>query len=208
MTDGGVERVAIDVGQRQRGQGVVPDQARGAAGAASPRREVEIAEAIPAKAGRPGHRWRGAGHGTSRSHWGSFSARCAAAMLVGWSCETLGKGLHGCVIAHDEIQHAGQESRVGGGGAQALRADSQFGQEQAQPLGLAGDEGQRLNRNDFSYFPGVVNRLFQLVRLPFANLWSLFCKHHARVCGTCSSKWKPLRRKTACELNGLERIWR
>ena len=61
-----------------------------------------------------------------------------------------------------------RKSRVGGGGAQGLRANSAFGQEQAQPLGIAGDEGKRLNRNDFSYFPGVVNRLFQLIRLPFA----------------------------------------
>ena len=51
--------------------------------------------------------------------------------------------------------------RIGGGRAQGLRADSAFGQEQAQPLGLAGDEGKRLNRNDFSDFPGVLNRLFQ-----------------------------------------------
>ena len=65
-----------------------------------------------------------------------------------------------------EIEHAGQEMRVGGGRAQGLRTDPGFGQEQAQPLGIAGDEGKRLNRNDFSYFPGVVNRLFQ--RWPFA----------------------------------------
>ena len=57
--------------------------------------------------------------------------------------------------------------RVGGGRPQRLRAQSAFGQEQAQPLGVAGNEGQRLNRNDFSYFPGVVNRLFQQAGLPF-----------------------------------------
>ena len=82
----------------------------------------------------------------------------------------LGRGrkrLHGCVIAHDEIEHMSQKSRVGGGCAQRLRADSAFGQKKAQPLRLGGNEGKRLNCNDFSYFPGVVNRLFQLIGLPF-----------------------------------------
>ena len=50
--------------------------------------------------------------------------------------------------------------RVGGGRAQRLRADPAFGQEQAETLGVAGDEGKRLNRNDFSYFAGVVNSFF------------------------------------------------
>ena len=70
------------------------------------------------------------------------------------------KCLHGCVIAQDEIEHAGQEMRVGGGRAQGLRTDPGLGQEQAEPLGVAGDEGKRLNRNDFSYFPGIVNSAF------------------------------------------------
>ena len=88
-------------------------------------------------------------------------------MLVG--CELRGgrERLHGCVIAHDEIEHAGQKLRVGGGRAQRLRADAGLGQKQAQPLGVAGNEGQRLNRNDFSYFAGVVNRLCQRDDLPF-----------------------------------------
>ena len=42
-----------------------------------------------------------------------------------------------------------------------------FGQEQAQPLGIASNKGQRLNCNDFSHFAGVVNRLFQQRCLPF-----------------------------------------
>src|ERR1017187_5045147 len=118
------------------------------------------------------------------------------------------KRLHGCVIAHHEVEHGSEKTRVRGGMAQRLRADSALGQEQAQPLGFSGDEGKRLNRNDFSYFPGILNGLLQSRCLPFANLWSLFYNHHARVCGTCSSKWKPLRIKMACELNGLERNWR
>src|ERR1700722_17276340 len=84
------------------------------------------------------------------------------------------KGLHGCVIPHHEVEHAGEKARVGGGMAQRLRTQPAFGQEQAQPLGVAGDEGKRLNRNDFSNFPGVSNRLLQERYLPFANLWSLF----------------------------------
>ena len=60
-----------------------------------------------------------------------------------------------------------QKLRVGGGRPQRLRADSAFGQKQAQPLGIGGNEGQRLNCNDFSHFAGVVNRLFQQAGLPF-----------------------------------------
>jgi hypothetical protein len=50
---------------------------------------------------------------------------------------------------------------------QRLRADSRLRQECAQPLRIAGNVGQRLNCNDFSYFAGVLNRLFQLTGLPF-----------------------------------------
>ena len=75
--------------------------------------------------------------------------------------------LYGCIVAQDEIEHAGQKMRIGGGRAQRLRADPAFGQERAQPLGIAGDEGKRLNCNDFSDFPGVLNRLFQLSGWPF-----------------------------------------
>jgi Tfp pilus assembly pilus retraction ATPase PilT len=49
----------------------------------------------------------------------------------------------------------------GGRGAQRLRTDAAFGQEQAQPFGIAGNKTQRLNCNDFSHFAGIVNRLFQ-----------------------------------------------
>ena len=48
----GVERVAIDMRQRQRRQRVVANEARGAAFAASPGLDVEVAEAIPAKTAR------------------------------------------------------------------------------------------------------------------------------------------------------------
>ena len=71
------------------------------------------------------------------------------------------------VIAQHEIEHADEEIRILGGMAQGLRADPRLGQEQAQPLGIAGNEGQRLNRNDFSDFARVLNRLFQTERLPF-----------------------------------------
>src|SRR5437868_6974086 len=105
-------------------------------------------------------------------------------MQLGSACERL----HGCIVAHHEIEHAGEKVRVAGGGAQGLRTDSVFGQECAQSFGVAGDKGKRLNRNDFSYFPGIMNWLSQLRCLPFRNLWSLFWSHHARVCATCSSK--------------------
>ena len=88
-------------------------------------------------------------------------------MLVGCSCEALANAFTVASSRMHEIEHAGQKLRVGGGRAQRLRANSALGQEQAQPLGIAGDEGQRLNCNDFSHFAGVVNRLFQLTGLPF-----------------------------------------
>jgi len=78
-----------------------------------------------------------------------------------------GKSLHGRVIAQDKIEYAGQKLRVGSGRPQRLRADSTLGQKQAQPIGIASYEGQRLNCNDFSDFAGVVNRLFQQTGLPF-----------------------------------------
>ena len=49
LLDGGIERVAIDVGQRQRGQCCVTDQARGAAGAASSRRDCRDRQGNPGK---------------------------------------------------------------------------------------------------------------------------------------------------------------
>jgi hypothetical protein len=52
LLDGGVERIAIDMGERQRGQGMVANEARRAAIAAAPCDKVEIDETVPAKAGR------------------------------------------------------------------------------------------------------------------------------------------------------------
>jgi len=75
--------------------------------------------------------------------------------------------LHGGVIAHHELQHGGQKFRVGRCRAQRFRADSRFGQELAEPPGLAGNEGQRLNRNDFSDFAWVVEQAFSTDGLPF-----------------------------------------
>ena len=82
LLHGGVERVAIDMGQRQRGQGMMAHQPRRAAGAASPRREIEVIKAVAAKAARSVRCWHVRNHGTSRSQF-SPSAWRAAAMLVG-----------------------------------------------------------------------------------------------------------------------------
>ena len=110
LLDGGVERVAIDMGERQRGQGVVAHQPGRAAAAAAPRPGIEIAKAVPAKAGRRAHD-AGAGVLTARRApiCGSPSTWRAAAMLVGCSSLSLGERLHGCVIAQHEIEHAGQK---------------------------------------------------------------------------------------------------
>src|SRR5205807_9628248 len=109
------------------------------------------------------------------------------------------------IVAHDEIQHTRKEVRIGSGGAQGLRSDAAFGQKQAQTLRFAGDKRERLNRNDFSYFPRVVNRLFQRSICLSVNLWALIWNHHARVSAIGSSKRKP-NRKLELGFNGLERI--
>ena len=189
LLDGGVERVAVDMRERERGQGVVAHEARGAAmrGSAcalssrSPRqsRQKQVGAAQPlAPAALTARRAPIAG---------SPSTSRAAAMLVGCSSRGLGERLHGRVVAQHEIEHAGQKLRIGGGFAQGFRADPGFGQEQAQPLGIAGDEVQGLNRNDFSDFPGVLNRLFQASVCLSVNLWSLICKPS---CPSLSNRFK------------------
>ena len=60
---------------------------------------------------------------------------------VGWmKLRSLRKRLHGRVIAHHEIKHMRQESGISGGAAQGLRSDPGFGQERAQPFGIACDK--------------------------------------------------------------------
>jgi hypothetical protein len=77
------------------------------------------------------------------------------------------KRLHGCIVAHHEIEHGTQKLRVCRGRPQRLRANAAFGQKQPQSLRVASNKTQRLNCNDFSHFAGVVNRLFQYLGLPF-----------------------------------------
>src|SRR5436190_14326785 len=59
LLDRGVERVAVDVGQCERGQLAVTNEARGTAFTASRARKIQITEAIPAKASRTLQCWRG-----------------------------------------------------------------------------------------------------------------------------------------------------
>src|SRR6266850_705084 len=94
----------------------------------------------------------------------------------------------------------GAQHLVGGGRAQRLRADPAFGQKKTQPFRIAGNKTQRLNCNDFSHFPGVVNRLFQRRVCLSVNLWALLWNHHARVWGMYSNKWKPLRKSWRIDL--------
>jgi hypothetical protein len=115
--------------------------------------------------------------------------------------------LDGRIVAHHEIEHARKEARVGGRGAQRLRTDSTFGQEQAQPLRVAGDEGKCLNSNYFSYFPGVLKALFQLRYLPFRNLWSLFWNimpESAQCVQASGNHFFKMPRR----LNASEQLWR
>src|SRR5438045_8893127 len=59
LLDCGVERVAVDVGQCQRGKLAVTNEAKGTAFTASRARKLQITEAVPAKAGRTVQCWRG-----------------------------------------------------------------------------------------------------------------------------------------------------
>jgi hypothetical protein len=106
----------------------------------------------------------------------------------------------------------GQKLWIGGGTPQGIRPNSALGQEHAQPFGVARDESERLNRNDFSYFPRVMSRFSQSADLPFPNLWSLFSK---RSCPSLRKMFKQVETtlhvdhtRVAVRLNGLERIWR
>ena len=54
-------------------------------------------------------------------------------------------------------------------------------------LGIARNERKRLNRNDFSDFAGVLNRLFQRPVCLSVNLWALLCKPS---CPSLSSLFK------------------
>jgi len=71
------------------------------------------------------------------------------------------EGIHGFVIPHDEIEYADEELGIAGGAAQCLRAKSGFGQKPTEQFGVAADKRNRLNRNDFSSFPRVLQRFLQ-----------------------------------------------
>src|SRR5579872_3537545 len=120
----------------------------------------------------------------------------------------LGEGLHGGIVPHHEIEHMRQKARVGGGAAQRVGSDPAFGQERTQPLGIAGYEGKRLNRNDFSHFPGISAAFSQALNLPFRNLWSLVSKQSCPSLQKHFKQVETILRKLAGGLNALERIWR
>ena len=114
LFDGGVERVAVDMGQRQRGQGVVADQARRAAGAAAPGLDVEIAEAIPAKAART---VEDAGAGVLTARRAPSAGRPAPdGRRRCWSDEVARRSANAFTVASSRITKSstrGQKLRVG-----------------------------------------------------------------------------------------------
>jgi hypothetical protein len=94
-------------------------------------------------------------------------------MKIGGLCETV----DGCVISQDEIEHADKKLRIGRGATEVLGTDSGFGQKGPQKPGIPADEVKRLNRNEFSYFAGILNSLFQWKVCLSLNLWSLIWKN-------------------------------
>ena len=85
-----------------------------------------------------------------------------------------GKGLDRRVIAQDEVEHGSQKFRVGGRRPQRLRPDSRLGPEQAQPLGIAGNEAQRLNRKRFQLLRGGFEQAFSTGRFAFPLTYGLY----------------------------------
>ncbi len=199
LLDRGVERVAIDMRERQRRAG--HDGGRRAVNRM--RRtvwlDIEVAEAIPAERAR-----------TIRACAGALTARRAPSPgrqdLAGGGdigrrqLRGVGKRLHGRIVAHHEVEHG----RRNCGSAAAVRSVSGpmplSARKRPKSFGIAGNEAQRLNCNDFSHFAGVVNRLFHRWVCLSVNLWCLVWNHHARVCGMGSSKWKPHRKSWRIDL--------
>ena len=115
---------------------------------------------------------------------------CYHALTIGWLAGALLRRIDGRTLGRffrEEFAEPlgldvwiglpeGEEARVGGRCPQGGRPNPGFGQERAQPLGIASHEIQGLNRNNFSDFPGVLNRLFQAAVCLSVNLWSLICK--------------------------------
>ena len=60
-----------------------------------------------------------------------------------------GEGDQQMLIADDMIEHANQESRLGGGGANRAGVDTREREKARQPIGLRGDEAKGLNRHAF-----------------------------------------------------------
>ena len=63
-----------------------------------------------------------------------------------------GKGRDQAIVGGEIVEHAGEEAGLACGCANLGRPDAGCGQEAAKPLGLAGQEGKRLNRKPFCRF--------------------------------------------------------
>ena len=186
------------MGEGQRRQRAVADEARGAAGGAAPDADIQIAQAIPAEAARPVERWRAA-----RSRHVALPMRVAQHLPgcgnVGrMQFRGRGKGLHGGVIAHHEIEHAEQEIagrrrqsaaspgrrlfRPGTGPAARDRRQRRTAPESQRFQRLREGCEQAFSRDRFA-FPLTYGVYFGAIMPEFAE--------------RCSSNWKPHRKKTA-----------
>ena len=146
LLDGGVEGVAIDVamvsvsssawrrmrGEKQAGQrAALAGVAQGSRGRTRPSRRIRASQPI----------------------WPPSSG-AGALDLARVDAGVLRRRRPAAARRPDKmVEHAGEEVRIARGLADRLGADAGRGQESAEPLGLAGEEGQRLRRAQQSSAP-------------------------------------------------------
>ncbi len=78
----------------------------------------------------------------------------------------LGESKQQSFIAEHMLKHAGQKVRLSGGVAKRVRPNSGQGQKGAEPLGILGEKGKRLNSHHFRHFARISSGLLHAV--PFA----------------------------------------
>ena len=57
------------------------------------------------------------------------------------------------LVRGDMVEHAGEEGRIGRGLPDSVRPNARQAEEPAQPLGVLGEESERLESQDFPRIP-------------------------------------------------------
>ena len=160
LFDGGVERVAIDVRDRQRRQFVMANEARRAAGRTARRLRRRIGKAVAAEAHS---------HRTS-SRYVAFPI--AAERIAGprhsgrIDAGRIGEGQQETLVGEHMLQHAGEKVGLVRQLTKPIERQSGRTEQPVEPFRLFGDEGKGLNRQHFRGFPRGRGGPFH--RVPFA----------------------------------------